>query len=180
MSDIYSPRPGDIGLTSIEGRTGRLIRFGQWLNGDGFSVYEHAFVVVAAEPPVQTIIEAEPGGARFARLSVYAGRDIVYLRCPEQYRRTVAVAAMKLVDTPYSFLDYASLALHRLRIPAPHLCAFIESSHHMICSQLADAAAARGGWHLYDDGRWCGDVTPGDLYALARKQEAERAGTGTP
>jgi hypothetical protein len=48
----------------------------------------------------------------------------------------------------------------------------------MICSQLADTAAAEGGWHLFEDGRWPGDVTPGDLYRLYQGQRAQRMKTG--
>jgi hypothetical protein len=163
----YVPRPGDIGLTSIDGHVGRLIRLGQWLNGDGFHDFQHAFVVQDSVG----LVEAEPGGARLSLLSEYDGRDVVYLRCPDEYRGAVAYQATTLLGTPYSFLDYASLAARRLRIPAPHLRAYIADSGHMICSQLADEAAQRGGWHLFVDGRWPGDVTPGDLYQLARQHD---------
>jgi len=171
------PRPGDIGLTSIDGEVGRLIRLGQWLNGDGFSRYEHAFVVVSElggyPPHILGLIEAEPGGARCSLLSEYDDRDVVYLRCPDGHRNAVAAAAIGLLGTPYSFADYASLALHRLHIPAPHLRAYIRDSGHQICSQLADCAAFRGGWHLFDDRRWEADVTPGDLYQLYLRQVFE-------
>lgn len=177
--NAYVPRPGDIGLTSISGHVGRLIRLGQWLNGTGFSTYEHAFVVVSElggyPPHVLGLIEAEPGGARCALLSEYDDRDVVYLRCPDEHRNSVEDAAIGLLGTPYSFADYASLALRRLHVPAPHLRAFIRSSGHMICSQLADRAASLGGWHLFDDGRWPGDVTPGDLYQLYRRQQSQRS-----
>lgn len=175
----YAPQPGDIGLTQIDGHVGRAIRLGQLLNGDGFADYEHAFVVVDTAgshfpDEAVTIIEAEPGGARFAPFGQYAGRDVVYLRCPDRHRLTVARAVRDLVGTPYSFADYASLAARRLHIPVPHLRSYIADSGHMICSQLADEAAARGGWHLFDDGRWPGDVTPGDLYQLVRQQQPAR------
>jgi hypothetical protein len=45
----------------------------------------------------------------------------------------------------------------------------------MICSQLADCAAFRGGWHLFDDGRWPGDVVPANIARLVRQQETTRA-----
>jgi hypothetical protein len=170
------PLPGDIGLTSIAGRVGRLIRFGQFLNGDGFTTYEHAFVVVdrlSDSPTETTLVEAEPGGARVTLLSEYDGREIVWLRCPEQFRWDVAHEAADLLGTPYSFADYASLAALRLHIPAPHVRAYVMSSKHMICSQLADEAARRGGWHLFTDMRWPGDVTPGDLYRLYERQQSQ-------
>lgn len=155
--------PGDIGLVRIHGGVGLGIRLGQWLLGDGFQDFEHAFMQVNDVH----LIEAEPGGARVAGLDEYAGERIVWLPCPDQYRPGVVAAALELVGTPYSFLDYLSLALRRFHVPAPHLRAYIQSSGHMICSQLADRAAALGGWHLWDDRRWEGDVTPGDLYQLA-------------
>lgn len=177
MTD-YQPRPGDIGLTNINGRVGRLIRVAQWANGTGFSDYQHAFVVVddgfpGSSQPYNHIVEAEPGGARLALVSEYAERHVVYLRCPDACREAVAEAARGLLGTPYSFADYVSLAARRLRIPAPHLRAFIRDSGHQICSQLADCAAFRGGWTLFDDGRWEGDVTPGDLYQLYLRQVFE-------
>jgi hypothetical protein len=160
--------PGDIGCTQITGDVGLLIRLGQWLNGDGFADYEHAFVYVGDN----RIVEAEPGGARPASLTEYAPRTVVWLHCPEQYRATVTAAAISLIGTPYSAADYFALALHRCHIPAPGLRRYIQSSGHLICSTLADRAAQLGGWTLFDDGRWCGDVTPADLARLALSQGA--------
>ena len=181
---MIPPQPGDVGLVSIKGAVGVLIRVGQWLNSDGFHDYQHAFVVVDGLEDVHSrfaeqsgigLVEAQPGGAILAPLSKYDGRDVVYLRCPDQYRPAVAKAARELLGTPYSFLDYLSLAARRLHIPAPHLREYIRSSGHLICSQLADRAAMLGGWHLFSDGRWEGDVTPGDLYQLYREQQRQVA-----
>lgn len=161
------PQPGDIGCTQITGTVGRLIRLGQWINGDGFAHYEHVFVYVGDGQ----IVEAEPRGARLAPLDEYDDRTIAWLHCPEQYGVTVADAARQLIGTPYSFLDYLALALHRLHIPAPGLRRYIQATGHLICSQLADLAAQRGNWTLFDDGRWPGDVTPADLAQLALAAE---------
>lgn len=160
----YHPYPGDIGLTQIEGYVGSLIRVGQWLNGDGFADYQHAFVMVSD----RYLIEAMPGGARIAPLHHYDTGRILWLRCPPQFRKAVAAAARGYRDVPYSAADYFALAAHRLHIPAPHLKKYIRDSGHMICSQLADQAAMDGGWRLFEDGRWPGDVTPADLAVLAR------------
>jgi hypothetical protein len=170
----YEPQPGDIGLTRIHGGVGLGIRIGQWLNGDGFADYEHAFVVVGEIKGYDgpALIEAEPGGARLMPLTEYDPAHVVYLRCPERLRGAVAAAALELRGTPYSFIDYGALALHRLHIPAPLLRHYIKSTGHEICSQLADLAANRGGWHLFADGRWEGDVTPGSLRQLYLEQEA--------
>jgi len=159
---MYEPKPGDLGLTAISGGVGRGIRFGQWLNGNGWSDYQHAFVFVGDG----RIVEAEPGGAIESYLSRYAEETVRWLRCPVDKGPAVAACARTLLGTPYSFLDYGAIALHRLHIPAPHLKAYIESSHHLICSQLCDEAAMRGGWHLFDDDRWPGFVAPGSLYRI--------------
>ena len=161
-TDAYvPPNPGDIGLVAIPGVGGPLIRFGQWLAGDGWTAYQHAFVYVGDGK----IMEAMPGGARMVDLSYRYGdpQKIKYLRCPPQYGEDVAQKAISFLDVPYSALDYVSLGLHRFHIPAPHLRGYIKDSKHQICSQLADQAAALGGWHIFDDGRWPGDVTPNDL-----------------
>jgi hypothetical protein len=175
--DSYIPRPGDIGLASIPGYVGGLIRVGQWLNGDGYSRYEHAFVVVGpGTAPGSTtnpkMVEAMPRGALLSPVSKYDPGTVVYLRCPEQYRDAVAAAAREMIGVKYSVADYLALALHRAHIPTPLLKRYITNSKHLICSQLADLAADLGGWHLYDDGRWPGDVTPGDLWKLWMIQEA--------
>lgn len=172
----YVPRPGDIGLVRMPGRVGRAIRRGQWLNGDGYHDYEHAFGVVGESPLLpegtgQYIIEAMPGGALLSPLSRYDGYDPVYIHCPEENREAVTAAYRALKGVPYSFADYFAIAAHRFHIPAPHLKRYIESSGHLICSQLVDHAAATGGWHLFDDGRWEGDVTPGDLYSVYLAQQ---------
>lgn len=170
---LYEPQPGDIGLVPMSGKGGRGIKVGQWLAGDGWTDYQHAFVYVGAAGDRyqgQWVIEAMPGGARLARFDRYDVGRIVWLRCPPAYRAAVAAVAATYIGVPYSFADYGALALHRFRIPAPHLRRFIDSRKSMICSQLCDRAAARGGWHIFDDGRWSGYVTPGDLGKAARLQ----------
>ncbi len=166
MDASLTPGPGWIGLVRIHGPIGFGIRAGQWANGDGWADIEHAFGMVDAD----TLVEAEPGGSRLAPLSKYDMERIVWLRCPPQYAQAVGAEFGRLVDVPYSFLDYDALALHRLHVPAPGLRAYIQQEGHLICSQLADLGAKRGGWKLFDDGRWEGYVTPGALRGLAAKQ----------
>lgn len=155
------PLPGDFGLVSIRGIAGLGVRIGQGLNGDGWGSYHHAFVVLDHGE----ILEAEPGGARIVPLSNYDGTNAVYSSwdLTDTQRAAVVREARPLVGTPYSWLDYLSLALHRLHIPAPHLRRYIADSGHMICSQLIDTCYLRAGLHMFDDGRWSQDVTPGDL-----------------
>lgn len=175
---LYVPQPGDIGLTSISGWGGTAIRVGQWILGDGFSRYEHAFVYVGRGPDDNDlmIVEAEPGGALLSPLTRYTPETVLWLRCPLLFGKAVGDAARTYVGRPYSWADYASLGAERFHIPVPGLRQYVASSGHMMCSQLADRAAARGGWHLFADGRDPGDVTPGDLWELAEQQAAGRSG----
>ncbi|AEW92784.1 MULTISPECIES: C40 family peptidase [Streptomycetaceae] len=159
------PVPGDIGLTTISGAVGKLIRLGQWLNGNGFGDYEHAFVVL----PGERILEAEPGGARVRPLTAYDGAVVRYVYPPgltDEQRTAVCAAARAYVGVPYSFLDYLAIALHRFRLWVPGLRRYIAGTGHMICSQLADQCYQDAGVRLFADGRWPGYVTPMALYDL--------------
>jgi len=162
-----TPALGDIGITSVRGPIGRLISIGEWLLGDGFAPWDHAFVHVGDGQ----IIEAEPGpdGARLADLAEYNDRAVLWLRCPDQYRAAVAHSARLLQGTRYSAADYFAIAAHRFHLPIPGLRDYIDASGHLICSALADRAAELGGWHLFQN-RWRGYVTPADLAKLAEQQ----------
>jgi len=154
-----SPRPGDIGLCRINGPVGWLIRVGQWLNGDGFRDYEHAFIVLDGG----RLIEAQPGGARIVPLSTYDDRKVTYVAPAEltdEQRVLICAAAERYEGVPYSFLDYAALAAHRFHLPVPWLRRYIASTKHMLCSQLDDQAYRDAGTELFSDGRWPGYVTP--------------------
>jgi hypothetical protein len=162
QASAVEPQPGDIGVTQIGGDVGRLIRFGQWLNGDGFANYEHCFVFVGDGQ----IVEAEPDGARIADLAEYDARTTVWVRCPDQYRTAVAEAARAFIGRPYGFLDYAVIAAHHWHLPIPGLSRVAASTRTIICSALAVAAARAGGWDLLGT-EPAGYITPADLAALA-------------
>jgi hypothetical protein len=134
------PLPGDFAVVRILGDVGRLIRVGQWLDGDGYENYEHAFIDVGDGQ----LVEAQPHGAR------------------------LVAAARSYIGVPYSFLDYGSLALARFHVRPPVVTRYIADTHHMICSQLVDQCYVDAGVHLFTDGRFPGDVTPGNLYELIR------------
>jgi uncharacterized protein YycO len=162
----YTPQPGDIGLTRIGGLVGVLIGLGQFIIRDA-SRYSHVFVVLDNGE----LVEAMPGGAIIDSLDKYAGITkygsplAVYLDIkltPEQ-RAAIVKEARQLEGTPYSFLDYAALALERFGIKWKWVENYVTSSKHMICSQLADEAYNRAGIHLFSDGRLPQKVTPGDL-----------------
>jgi hypothetical protein len=159
------PQPGDIGLTSIPGPVGWLIRLGQALNGGGFTTYEHAFLVLDGG----RLLEAEPGGARIAGLDEYAGQHVEYVApagLTDGQRAAICAAGLRYVGVGYSAADYFALAAHRFRLPVPGLRRWVASSRRMICSQLCDQAYQDAGVHLFADGRWPGYVTPADLWQL--------------
>lgn len=162
----YTPRPGDIGLTRIGGLTGVLIGLGQFIMRDA-SRYSHVFVVLDDNE----VMEAMPGGAIISPLENYAGTTkygsplAVYLdiKLTAEQRVRIVQEARNLEGTPYSFLDYAALALERFGIKWGWLERYVASTKHLICSQLADEAYRRADVHLFEDGRPPQKVTPGDL-----------------
>jgi hypothetical protein len=165
---MTTPVPGDFGLVKISGNVGFLIRIGQWLDGSGFENFEHAFVYLGDGK----LIEAEPGGARIADLTEYAGWDIDWstgkIPLTDVQRALIVSNAKALEGVPYSFLDYFALVAYRLHIwPLDVMLKnYIKSTNHLICSQLVDLVYDLSGVHLFTDGRWEGYVTPGDLYEL--------------
>lgn len=158
----FTAPPGMIGLVPMAGSGGRLIRLGQWANGDGFSDFEHALVAL----PGNMIIEAEPGGARIVplRYTTVHWCEGIYGLLAGVDPAVIDVKARQLKGVPYSWLDYGALTAHRLHVPAPGLREFVASSGHLICSQLADELYLRLGAHIFQDGRWPGYCTPGSLY----------------
>lgn len=161
---MLAPQPGDIGLVKIQGRVGALIRFGQWLDGDGFEDFEHAFVYLGDGE----LVEAEPGGARIVPLTEYAGWNIYWstgkIPLTDEQRQAICTGGREMEGVPYSFLDYFALALHRFKLPIPFLKNYIKSTKHVICSQLCDLVYSNAHVQLFNDGRWEGFVTPGALY----------------
>jgi hypothetical protein len=156
------PEPGDLAACSMAGTPGRIIRYLQKLNGDGFRDYEHALVYLGGGQ----VLQAMPGGAQIAPMP-HPDHIIwstgCFPRLDYQHAQLIPGIAAALEHTPYSALDYEALVAHRLHLPAPGLRAYIESTGHMICSQLADHVATLLGREVFTDKRWHGDVTPGDL-----------------
>jgi hypothetical protein len=167
------PQPGDIGLTQIPGFVGWLIRVGQWLNGDSWGDYQHAFIVL----PDDELIEAYPRGARIRPLAEYDGQRTVYVHpdgLTDGQRQAICAAAVKYRGVRYSVADYLALAAHRFRLPIPGLRKYVASSRRMICSQLADAAYTDAGVSLFRDGRWAGWVTPMAIFNLLGRDGVQR------
>lgn len=166
------PMPGDFRLRKINGDVGQLIRIGQWLNGDGFADFEHAAVYLGGD----AFAEAWTGGARISHDSDLVREDVCWssgkFDLTMKQRAAIVAAALRYQGTGYSFLDYGALALHHFHIRLPGLRHYIANTGHMICSQLVDQCYLDAGVHLFDDGRWPGYVTPGDLYQLITQAAA--------
>jgi uncharacterized protein YycO len=161
MSSPLLPIPGDFGLVSIQGGVGWLIRLCQWLNGDGYFDYEHAFVYIGNGQ----IVEAEPGGARITQLDEYDGRPVMWssglIPLTEEQRTAIVETAVSQVGTPYSFLDYLAIASYRVGVRHPGIANYVLSSKHLICSQLVAKDYADAGVLLTDYPPHL--VTPGRL-----------------
>lgn len=175
---MTSALPGDFFLVPMRGIGGPAIQFGQFLNGDGFDPVQHAGMYLGDG----VTIEAYPGGAIKGSIEAYSGVQIVWSSdffdlTPDQRMKLVEIS-LGFEGVPYSFLDYAALAAHRFHVPTPGLKRFIDSSGHMICSQLVDRVHELAGVQLFDDKRWHGDVTPGDLYNLVKGIEIYRLSQG--
>jgi uncharacterized protein YycO len=169
MTKGLEPEVGDFFLAPISGIGGLGIRIGQWLNGDGFLKIQHAGIYVGEGKT----IEAMPGGAILGDLSRFDPDSLVWstaiIGLSHSQRESIKTYALAEKGTPYGGLDYLALFLHRFHIRTPGLKHYIMTSGHMICSQLVDREYTRAGVHLFDDGRWDGDVTPGDLYHMLER-----------
>ena len=158
----YTPRPGDIGLSSSEAWIGKFVRAAQAVIGD-HSFVTHAFIVLHDG----YIIEAKPGGAAFGRLEQYP--HAVYssdFHLTQDQRDQVCLEAIRMYGTPYSFLDYLALAATHFNIHPEPIRRRVADSGKMICSQLCAEAYRRAGVDLFPDMRIPMDVTPGDLSRL--------------
>jgi len=175
-------KPGDYGLVAIPGEGGTLIRIGQFLIGDGFHDYQHAFVYAGNGD----VIEANPDGAlkrpyhydddevlwSSDHLHSSTGYDLIPIELNDLDRTAIVQAAEGYVGVPYSWLDYLAIAAHRFNLSRSRgLQAIVASTGHMICSQLVDQCYVDAGVHLFNDHRWPGYVTPGDLTQLLFGQE---------
>lgn len=166
---MTEPQPGDFGLTKIGGLAGAFVNFGQWFVGD-FAPVQHALIYVGDG----MVVQAMPSGAEYIRLEdaspvVQWSTDIIPLT--EVERCEIVISALDLVGTPYSFLDYLSIALERLGVRPTWVLERVISSKHLICSQLVVEAYLRAGIELFP-GRFPGDHTPGDLWHLLKDLEA--------
>lgn len=178
----------DYACVPIAGNLGKAIEIGMWANGEGFKNYEHALVYLGyfhqtpvtvrkvpmrGSGPGHWVAEAAPGGARLRRLdfapqdypgAAWSSGRLPFTLTPAD-RTAIVGFAFQYLGTPYSGLDYAYLAAHRLDLGPvdPWLAARIKSDGHLICSQYVDQCYMLAGKNLFKDHRWQGDVTPMSL-----------------
>lgn len=156
-------RPGTIGLSKVEGITGWFIRWALIFSGDE-SRYEHVFIVGHDG----MVIEARHGGVRLNPLSHHKSpRGFLLIPFSDEQGERIVEEAMKLIGTPYSYLDYVYLAAVRLGLPSKWLKKRVMDTGYLICSQMVDKACRAAGVFLFNDGRIPQDITPGDICSLA-------------
>lgn len=152
---------GQFGTVRTRGAAALAIRVGTQ------SPVNHASVYIGGG----RIVEAQPGGAIISPVSKYP--DAIWsdpgLIPGLAAGFLITHYAMDLVGTPYGWPDIAALSFAAIGIRSHAIDERIERTDRLICSQLVDRAYLLAGVHLFDDGRLSGEVTPGDLYNLARQ-----------
>lgn len=167
---MIEPQPGDFEVVPTGGTGGKLIEIAQIISNTGRKDYEHARLYLGAGK----IVEAQPGGAVIRQYDVNQNDGGLWstgLIQLTKTQRTLIVSAgyeYGYGHVGYSIIDYFAIAACKFKIGmlTPGLKAYVESSKHMICSQLVDQCYQDAGVHLFDDNRWPGYVTPGDLADL--------------
>jgi hypothetical protein len=156
----------ELGESLIDGRKTK------WGHAGVCSNIVHEPSAVLGVPPKRTvyIMEAEPGGA-VEREWHWEGNPHLWSTGTGLSNITMGSAAQRLKGVGYSFADYLAIEAHAARLEIPGLHGFIETTRHLICSQLVDVSAQRATKpvKLFDDGRWNGYVKPSDLGYLLEK-----------
>lgn len=165
------PQPADYRIVPVHGWAGLGIEIGQFLNDEGWSKHDHAEVFLGEVPGKTGLWTASsysdgPGIRPYVPVEGEVWSTGIIALTDEQ-RTGIVAWCLAHPDVGYGWWDYLALTLHHFGVNDPALRRSIASSGHMICSQYTDAAFSYGGdVHLFDDGRWEGYVTPGDLAAL--------------
>lgn len=153
-------KPGTFGVVDNAGFLGAGIRLSTR------SPFSHAFVVVRDG----MVVEAEAHGAQLTPLDHYIGGHPRALAFNDEepltdvQRDGIVAHAMKLVGTPYGFMDIVGLALHAWTgwYPEP-LLDNVQKEKALICSQLVARSYYLGSGVDLGLGRPDAMVTPGDL-----------------
>ena len=167
-------KPGDIGFTTIGGRIGWWVSFGQFITGKP-GRFSHVFVVLDNNE----VAEAMPNGSRIQPLDRQYGSPVAYVKVnlTDNQRASLVAYGRARLSRPggirYSFIDYLVLALAHIGIKPQKLREYVARSDRQICSQMADdfllhaledANDPDSGYHVFCDGRMPQDVVPSELY----------------
>jgi len=165
---VFQPEPGDFEVVPMGGQGGKLIQIAQIISNTGRSNYEHARLYLGDG----LIVEAQPGGARIVPMSINDGglwsTGIIALSDEERSKIIAAGYEIGQAHTGYSAADYFALAAYKYKVGllVPGLKWYVGWSGRLICSQLVDKCYQAAGVQLFNDKRWNGYVTPGDLADL--------------
>lgn len=165
--------------------TGPLIAFFEQIDREDIpkgyieraSQFQHAGLVSEVTkptgngPPIVTLLEE--GGKGMIETAYHYQQSMIMWSTDVLNpinRGMIIGKARSLKGHKYGWLTYAALTAHHYRINVPGLQKYISSTGDEICSQSVDYSWAFGGNHIFDDGRWPGDVKPSDLaYKLLSK-----------
>lgn len=149
--------PGSYGCVRTSGWQAWFIRVGTR------SKFNHAFIVMDT---AGRIIEADPGGARWAHISDYGNDPKVFddgEQLTLQQRQQVMAKAQVLLGTPYGWLDIVCLAARCLGLRWQWLTRRADDEKAMICSQLVAVCGEAAGVNWLCGREAPAEVTPGDL-----------------
>jgi hypothetical protein len=160
MNPVDALDPGDFFLVQRHGPISIAIRL------ITRSEVSHAGIVIEPGHEHGYVLEALAKGASYTPVSAFDGVQLVgtgRLPLTGAQRDRVEEVAKSLHGTGYGFLDILSVGLLQYHLRPEFLKRRVQRQKRLICSQLVDVFLQRLDFHVYDDGRWPGDVTPGDL-----------------
>lgn len=134
-----------------------------WLIKIGtLSRYDHVFVIVS---PDGDIVEAEPGGARKAHISKYAGRRMIRSNdtMDSTATNTIVKNALSMVGVPYNDLAILDDGLESLGLFWSWLANLADGDHEVICSQLVALCGQAAGLDWLCGRKHASEVTPANL-----------------
>lgn len=171
LTGTIVPQPGDFRIVPVKGWAGLGIEVGQFLNHEGWSHHDHAEIYIGQVPgrDGEWTASSYSDGTGLRPYAPVDGEVWSSGKIPltEAERQGIVSWCLAHQNVGYGWWDYLELVFHHFGINDPALKRSIASSHHAICSQFVDMAYSEGGdVHLFNDGRWPGDVTPAALAAL--------------
>jgi hypothetical protein len=162
---VKRPRAGDFAVVDTGTRASRPVRLAKWLSRGGFMMFDHAVICSRVSRGTIYVVEAMPSGAK-ENVWRYDDHDHLWSTGLVKTSTKAGKAALVYVGRPYSWLDYAAIAMHASHLWVPGLRHYLRSTRHLIGSQLVDRAQRDAGVHLFTDRRRAGYVRPSDLAEL--------------